>query len=134
MFKHPADVIQALMATNSRLDKEAVIQAAWDQGITEFFVGASQALDTLTTFGVQRVPLIEDDSVVGTFVWSDFAALAHKLSTRALTGHAARDALIAAAEQATAHEWNLWYRRLLLKDLKCGTSESTTFESEEFAF
>ena len=113
------------MATNSRLDKEAVIQAAWDQGITEFFVGASQALDTLTTFGVQRVPLIEDDSVVGTFVWSDFAALAHKLSTRALTGHAARDALIAAAEQATAHEWNLWYRRLLLKDLKCGTSEST---------
>ena len=125
MFKHPADVIQALMSTNSRLDKEAIVQAAWDQGITEFFVGSALALDALTTFGVQKVPMIEDDAVTGTFVWSDFATLASQLSSRTLTGHAARDALRSAAEQATAREWNLWYRRLLLKDLKCGTSEST---------
>lgn len=123
---HPSQVIQALEVTNSRLEKEQIIQTAWDSHCVEFFEGVQQALDNLITYGVQKVPLItEDDGSAGTFTWQHFQALAHKLSTRELTGNAARDALHTAAESANATEWNYWYRRLLLKDLKAGVTEKT---------
>ena len=126
-MRSPADVIEALSNTNSRLEKEAVIAAAWQNNIREFFVGAQLALDTLVTFGVKTVPLIEDDdgTAAGSYNWNQFSQLANQLQQRSLTGHAARDALRAAAEVAPARDWNLWYRRLLLKDLKCGVTEST---------
>lgn len=122
----PADVIELIAATNSRNEKEAILQRAWDAGIVEFFAGCKMALDSLNTFGVQKVPLIEvDDGSEGDFGWPEFATLSSQLSARTLTGNAARDALRAAAEVANARDWNLWYRRLLLKDLKCGLTETT---------
>lgn len=123
---HPCDIILQLESTNSRLEKESIIQAAWDAGCTEFFMGVQQALDKLITYGVQKVPLIlEDDQVPGTFGWSQFEKLAAQLSSRKLTGNAARDALRAAAESCEFTHWNAWYRRLLLKDLKAGVTEKT---------
>lgn len=124
-MKTPADVIEALQNTNSRLDKERIVQAAYDAGIVEFFRGAQQALNVLNTYGVKQVPLITEDDGTGSYTWAEFATLLNQLQNRTLTGNAARDALRAAAEAAPAREWNLWYRRILLKDLKCGTSEST---------
>lgn len=125
-MRSPADVIEALSNTNSRLEKEAVIAEAWNNNIREFFVGAQMALDTLVTFGVKQVPLIEDaDDSSGAFDWSQFLALAVQLQNRTLTGNAARDALREAAQVAPPRDWNLWYRRLLLKDLKCGVTEAT---------
>lgn len=122
----PAQVIERLQNTNSRLEKESIIQQAWDAGCVEFFMGVQQALDNLITYGVQKVPMItQDDGDTGTFAWSDFQNLAHKLSMRQLTGHAARDALHEAAQNCDTHMWNMWYRRLLLKDLKCGVTEKT---------
>ena len=55
----------------------------------------------------------------------EFYELANKLKNRQLTGNAARDAIVAAREQARNAEWNDWYRRILLKDLKCGVSLKT---------
>jgi DNA ligase 1 len=121
----PADVVEALAATTKRTDKERILQAAWDGGIVEFFAGAHTALNSLVTFGIKRAPLIEEDDGLGSYTWSDFQKLSSQLQMRALTGHAARDAIMEAAQRAPARDWNLWYRRLLLKDLKCGTTEST---------
>ena len=124
-MKTPADVIQALQETSSRLDKEKIIQQAFDAGMENFFLGARMALDVMITYGVKSVPLIEEDDGQGDFTWQEFCCLAQDLQTRKLTGNAARDALRDAAMRAPAHEWNFWYRRVLLKDLKCGTSEKT---------
>jgi DNA ligase-1 len=124
-MQHAAHVIQALERTNSRLEKEAIIQQAWDLNILEFFVGARLALDALNTFGVQKVPQVSDPNQTGTYSWAHFASLTSALSARTLTGHAARDAIQQAADSCDQITWNFWYRRLLLKDLKCGTSETT---------
>jgi DNA ligase-1 len=51
--------------------------------------------------------------------------LASGLRNRNLTGHDARDAIAEAVKQSTKNEWNGWYRRILIKDLRCGTSEKT---------
>ena len=59
------------------------------------------------------------------FLWEDFRKLANKLIHRELTGHAARDAILTAMESATKEEWNGFYRRVLIKDLRCGVSEKT---------
>lgn len=72
----PADVIELIAATNSRNEKEAILQQAWDQGLVEFFTGARMALDSMVTFGVQKVPMIEeDDGTQGDFGWKEFETL-----------------------------------------------------------
>jgi len=122
-MNNAAQVIQALGATNSRLDKEAIIQQAFDAGCAEFFEGARMALDVLTTYGVKQLP--ESETASGTMTWDQFKHLADQLATRKLSGNAARAAITCAANNTPAVVWNTWYRRILLQDLKCGTSEKT---------
>lgn len=124
----PADVIAKLEATTKRTEKEAIVKAAWDAGCTEFFEGARMAYFALETFGVKKVPLIEgedDPNFETTFTWQKFKDIAVKLEQRELTGNTARDVLRAAANAASVRDWNFWYRRILLKDLKCGITETT---------
>lgn len=124
----PADVIEALAATASRKAKEDILQQAWDKGIKEFFEGALLAFDVLVTFGMKKVPLIDDSDpgpAPGNYTFAHFRTLCAALKNRKLTGHAARDAVLEAAESCNTHEWNLWYRRVLLKDFKCGVTETT---------
>ena len=74
------------------------------------------------------VPLIEGDddpNFQAVFDWIRFKKLANDLETRKLTGNMARDTLRSAADVADIKEWNGFYRRVLLKDLKCGITEST---------
>jgi DNA ligase-1 len=122
-----ADVVLALEAVGGRLEKEAIVRQAWNAGITDFFQGAVMAYSAFITFGVKKVPLIqaEDDGEPSKWQWADFKALAQNLEQRKLTGHAARDALKDAAEVASIREWNGFYRRVLLQDLKCGVTDST---------
>ena len=122
-----ATIIAALAATSKRTEKEQIIMDAFMQGERDFFVGAKLAYDILITFGVKKVAEIseEDDGDPGTFTFSDFLKLAEDLRYRRLTGHAARDAIHAAAERCNVSMWNTFYRRVLLKDLRCGIDTST---------
>src|SRR6056300_1569696 len=125
MRKQPQDIISELETHNSRLDKESILETAMQQGLDEFFEGVRMALDPLVTFGVKQVP--EKDGVISAqgCEWKIFKELADKLIARELTGHAARDAINLVMSSATAEQWNGWYRRILIKDLRCGVSEKT---------
>lgn len=126
-MKCPADIIESLESNSSRLEKERIIQEAWDKGIIEFFQGAQMAYDALRTFGVKKVPLIEDsdDESTSEFTWERFCSISQQLENRTLTGNEAKAVLLASANVALVRDWNTWYRRILLKDLKCGISETT---------
>jgi DNA ligase-1 len=119
----PQSIIQRLEADNSRLAKEEILKQAAEEGLTEFFDGVRMALDNLYTFGVKQVPISEADGQG--LAWSNFLELADGLYRRTLTGHAARDAIKLAMDIATKEQWNDWYRRILIKDLRCGVSEKT---------
>jgi DNA ligase-1 len=120
----PEIIIERLEADNSRLAKEAIIAEAMEQGLDEFFEGVRMALDKLYTFGVKQVPI--KDPVGGQGLsWTNFKELAESLYRRDLTGHAARDAIALAMDVATDLQWNNFYRRILIKDLRCGVSEKT---------
>jgi DNA ligase-1 len=125
MRTQPQDIIAQLEADNSKLAKQAIIKAAHDEGLPEFFEGLCMALDALVTFGVKQVPERSDVLSGQGLSWSVFRELADKLANRELTGHAARDAIELAMSVATTAQWNGWYRRILIKDLRCGMSEKT---------
>ena len=121
----PTFIIHALETHNSRLEKEAILKAAHEEGLPEFFEGLRMALDPLVTFGVKQVPERSDVLTGQGLAWPVFKELAEKLQNRELTGHAARDAIELAMSVATTEQWNDWYRRILIKDLRCGVSEKT---------
>jgi len=117
-------IIKELESDNSRLAKEAIIKREADANNTEFFEGCHLALSPYITFGVKKVPTFSGPDGQG-LPWVAFKQLAHSLSKRELTGHDARDAIELALSASTADQWNGWYRRILIKDLRCGVSETT---------
>lgn len=124
MRTQPDFYIRRLEEHSGRLDKESILEDAVSESVPEFFNGLRMALDPLVTFGVKQVPIKEDSTGQG-LSWPVFLELANKLQDRELTGHAARDAIKLAMDIATATQWNDWYRRILIKDLRCGVSEKT---------
>ena len=124
MRTQPEVIIQQLEADNSRLAKEAILAEAMDEGLDEFFEGLKMALDKLYTFGVKQVPIKDEEAGQG-LSWTNFLELAHALYRRELTGHAARDAIQLAMGVATKAQWNDWYRRILIKDMRAGFGEKS---------
>jgi DNA ligase-1 len=95
-----------------------------EEGLDEFFEGVSMCLDKLYVFGVKQVPIKEEEGGQG-LSWENFKQLAESLYRRQITGYAARDAIKLAMDVATKGQWNDFYRRILIKDLRCGVSEKT---------
>ena len=124
MRTQPQDIIAKLEADNSRLAKEAVLEAAMSEGLDEFFEGVRMCLDNLYTFGVKQIPEKAEDGGQG-LIWENFRQLTEALYRRELTGHAARDAIQLAMDVATKEQWNGFFRRILIKDLRAGVSEVT---------
>jgi len=123
MRTQPEKIIQQLEADNSRLAKEAILEQAMTEGLDEFFEGLRMCYDTLYTFGVKQVPISKADGQG--LPWDAFKQLAEALYKRDLTGHDARDAIQLAMDVATKEQWNDFYRRILIKDMRAGFSEKT---------
>ena len=119
----PWAVIQSLEADGSRLAKEAILAQQMLVSNDELFQGIQLALDSLITFGVKKVP--ESNGGGAGFTWQEFLALSKSLAERKLTGNAAIAAIEFAKNAATAEQWDNWYRRILIKDLRCGVSDKT---------
>ena len=118
------NVISTLEDHNSRLDKEAIILVQAEAGNKEFFEGARLALDPMITFGLKQIPEKKDEDGAG-LPWDSFSLIITGFVNRSLTGNLARDTVANMMKSATKAQWNGWYRRILIKDLRCGTSEKT---------
>ena len=116
-------IISLLEKDNSRLYKEGVVINEAENSNDEFFAGAMLSFNALITFGVKQVPTATKDGKGITF--AEFKAVADRLAARTLTGHDARDAIEALMNKATVDQWNGWYRRILLKDWRCGVTATT---------
>ena len=120
----PWEVIAELEADNSRLAKEEIVGREAAAGNTEFFEGARLALNSMITFGLKQIPEKKNEDGAG-LDWADFTFVVERLVDRTLTGNAARDTVVELINQSTQQQWNGWYRRILIKDLRCGVSEKT---------
>ena len=119
----PWEVIAELESDNSRLVKEAIIRRESESGNLELFRGFRAAYDAMVTFGVKKV---EEKKGDGKGISPDaFWKVADELRSRTITGNAAITAVNFLRMNAKEQEWNQWYRRILIKDMRCGTSDST---------
>ena len=72
---------------------------------------------------VKQIPKSKEDGKG--LDWDTFKKGANLLIERERTGHAARDLIEDLMHSAKINQWNDWYRRILIKDLRCGVSEKT---------
>jgi DNA ligase-1 len=119
-----ASHIWSLESHPSRLNKEAIIEAIAKEGNKEFFEGCRLALDPMITFGLKQIPEKTNEDGPG-LSWDAFTLALTGFTTRNVTGNTARDVVASMMNSATKAEWNGWYRRILIKDLRCGVSEKT---------
>ena len=125
----PWKIIQELESDNSRLKKEAIIRRESEEGNTRFFNGVGSALDSFRTFGVQKVPVAKKDGKGIT--QTEFDDLLRRLEDRSLTGNQMRDVIQVFCDSSKMEEWNDWYRRILIKDLRCGVTHKTINKHSE---
>lgn len=124
--------IQKLKNTSSGNEKKVILRKAAVEGCFELFQAFKLAYDNRKVFGVKKIPLIDEAEFTeqelqetGVFGWDDFLKLADQLETRKLTGNAARDAILKAAENSCIVDWNSFYRNILAKDMRCGVTDTT---------
>ena len=135
----PWNIITKLEETSSRLEKEQILKEAFESlPDHEFFNYLILCYDSLVTFGVKQIPeakIFLAKELSKDFTESleaprmldsrDFDISVPKLVKREATGHAARDLLQELADLYYPNAWNNWFRRILLKDLKCGCDVKT---------
>ena len=120
----PWEIIKLLEADNSRLAKEKILRDEAGCANKEFFHGVRLALDPLITYGVKKVDIQKGPGGPG-LDWTIFQQALDGFRSREITGNAAQLVLDTMMETATQEQWNDWYRRILIKDLRCGVSEKT---------
>lgn len=122
----PWEIIKQLESDNSRKFKESVLTAVLLQAPhdAEFWEGCKFALDPMITFGVKAVPIKTGADGAG-LVFETFAIALTGLVGRSVTGNAVQELIEKMMEHSTKDQWNNWYRRILIKDLRCGVTETT---------
>lgn len=118
----PWHIIKDLEVHNLRTNKEQIIDA--NRSNKEFLDGCRLALDPMVTFGLKQIPEKTGPDGPG-LDWAGFESVALRFAQRKITGNVARQAVDTLMNTATVEQWNHWYRRILIKDLRCGASEKT---------
>ncbi len=121
-MNQPWQIINDLELHSARTNKEQIIDA--NKSNREFLEGCRMALDPMITFGLKQIPEKTGSDGPG-LDWASFTSIVQLFINRSCTGNAARDAVVDLMDQATKAQWNGWYRRILIKDLRCGVSEKT---------
>ena len=125
-----ASWINKLNESDGRLHKEDVLKQALEAATlgsinAQVFLGLLKACyNPYVTFGVKQIPdtvgIVSADNP-----WGEFNDLLIKLTARALTGHAARDAIVEMAERFDSTEWNTFCAPVLRRDMRAGISSTT---------
>ncbi len=121
----PWKIIQELESDNSRLKKEAIIRRESDADNKRFFEGACMALDGFRTWGIQKVPVSKKDGSGRLFDDSEFFEVLDQMEKRELTGNSMIGMIQDLCDRCKMEQWNDWYRRILIKDLRCGVTHKT---------
>lgn len=118
------DILEQLESNNSRLFKEELLETHIGNDLLKrVFVAVG---DPYINYYVNKfkMPKAEgighDDLVIEHFLES----LYEKLSTRAVTGNAAKDLVVQLFSDMTGHQQK-WCQRILLKNFRCGVQSTT---------
>lgn len=127
-MSHPHEIITLLENTSSRTQKEAILSRAAVDNNIELFTGLNWCYNSYVTFGVKNVPKHQGTTPTVPGTWSDFERLLKLLATRASSGCSGSTAKLEIEKTSclfTADEWDSWYRRILIRDMRAGFTDNT---------
>lgn len=112
------DYVVELTEARTKKKRDAAVRRAWNE-CEEFFLGLQMSMDATARPPLEKVPLFEeeDDGFEGSLSFAEFTTIWALITAEGCTAETARDVVRDAAERANVTEWNLWYRRILLKSL-----------------
>ena len=116
-------IIKELESDNSRLFKEKIILREMEKNNVIFFEALNFACNKLITFGIKQVPLSKENGPG--LSWIKFKEIIIKFYNREITGNNAKVKIESMITLSKKDEWNFFYRRIIIKDLRCGLSEKT---------
>jgi DNA ligase-1 len=126
-----AGIVAALQTTRLHKDRKSLLEVVWYKGNREFFLGIQAALDPTLDYGISRAPEYDLDGTEspeelqeGDLCWAEFKTVLDLLVSRKLVGEDAEATVVDLAERSPVLLWNMWYRRILLRDLRCGLNAS----------
>lgn len=132
MIQKPSYYIRRLNSTTKMNEKKAILREAALDGCIHLFEGFKLAYDRTVSFKIKKVPIIKGNFTrneltedIGEFGWKDFIKLINKLSNNKLTKKATHSLLHSIANIVCIEDWNLFYRAILTKNMKCGITEIT---------
>lgn len=121
-MKRIIDILNELESDNSRLFKINVLEENLDNKLFESVIQA--ALDPYTQYYIRKIPEFNYDIAIRKESLEWALNQLKSLSSRAVTGHAARDHLRDILENLETGDADV-ITRIIGKDLKCGVSTST---------
>lgn len=112
----PVDVVRALQSDDETKQRQALMEA-WES-CEDFFVGLQMSMDPQAVPNVPSVPKIDEaDDGTGSYSFEEFTVLFEKLCSD-INPKEAKKLIISAAMRANVSEWNLFYRKILRKNLQ----------------
>lgn len=121
--------IQQIENVSGRNDKIALIVEAL-QRAPDFHVGMYSCYNPFVVYNVKKIPVREGADGPGV-TWIQFQALLNALASREISGKLALTTINNVMAQATNAEWNFFYRRILLRDMKAGFTEGSVNKAIE---
>jgi len=120
-------ILNQLQETSSRLDKEEILRKNKENALLQRVL--SVTMDPRLNFYIKKIDQVEtsvldDESDTSTTLDEGLDFIIGQLSTRKITGNAARAALNLTMENMTSEDREV-LRRVMLRDLRCGVKVPT---------
>ena len=127
----PVMIIQKYEQLKTKSSKIKLIKQAWDADSESFFIGLQISMDNNVDFMSEKVPAWEDsdeeDSIHLDF--EKFYLFYLKVKNNQYTKDEIKSEILDLAQNAGTTEWNIFYRKILLKRLHIDIEISPIIEA-----
>lgn len=104
------------ITTDPKLQRSLILEA-WET-CEQFFVGLQFSSDPHYQVQISKIiEMTDDDGYSGSFTFEQFVELFGKATDPKIDPEEIKKLILAAANECNFHEWNLFYRKILLKKL-----------------
>ncbi|AXH72729.1 MAG: hypothetical protein [Caudoviricetes sp.] len=114
----PLVIIEKICSLKTKKAILKLLKQAWDNDSEKFFIGLQISLDCDVDFKCTKVPAWDDDGADELLDFEKFYELYIMVKNNKLTETEINSIILEMANSSGSKEWNLFYRKILLKKLQ----------------
>lgn len=114
----PIFIIDKLTTLKTKKSRMNILRQAWDSDSESFFIGLQISMDNDVDFMCDKVPAWSDDDCEETLSFEEFYIFYLAVKNMKYTKEEIDNKILELANKAGSKEWNIFYRKILLKKLQ----------------